>query len=118
VGRENDVGAAGNFCNLIDKHHPASFQLADHVNVVHDLLAHINRSTETIQRFLHGNHRAIYSRTIPTRGSQQNLLLCCDSVVNKFGEASRDKRGLEKGCTAAITNTHAPESKRLWPDIG
>ena len=50
---EHHRGPVRNGVQLIDEHRAASLQLSHHVNVVHDLLPHIDRTAALVQQLLH-----------------------------------------------------------------
>jgi hypothetical protein len=54
VRGEHDHAALGDLFGLLDEDGAALLQLADHVRVMHDLLAHVYGSTELAKGDLHG----------------------------------------------------------------
>ena len=52
VGREDDRFALGHLPLVVDEHGPAGLELAHHVEVVDDLLAHVDRRPVEVERLL------------------------------------------------------------------
>src|SRR5690606_27542647 len=46
VGAEDHGGAVGHLVQLLDEDRPALLQVVDHVAVVHDLVAHVDRRAQ------------------------------------------------------------------------
>src|SRR5690606_23588837 len=84
---------------LLDEDRPSILQPRDHVLVVHDLLAHVDRGAVEVQRLLDGDHRPVDASAVaPRRGEQHGLL----------GIRRReDGRG-------AQVDAHGPESTGTW----
>jgi hypothetical protein len=105
VGGENNVGAFGDLGYFVHKNNSASFQLAHHMDVVNDLLAHIDRCPKALERLFYGNDRAIDSGAVTAGGCQQNSFGSCDRVIDKLLSARRDKRRLESA-HSTVTDAH------------
>ena len=55
VRAEDDVGALGNLVDLLDEDRAGRLELGHHVDVVHDLLAHVDRGAEALEGLLDGD---------------------------------------------------------------
>ena len=67
VRGEHDDAALGHLFGLLDEDGAAFLQLADHVRVMHDLLAHVYGSAELAERDLHGLHGPVDPRAVAAR---------------------------------------------------
>ena len=72
VRGEDHHGALRDFRGLFHEDRAALLQRADHVGVVHDLLAHVDGGAEALQRRLDGLHRPVYARAITARLGEQD----------------------------------------------
>jgi len=59
VRAEDDGGAGGHLVQLLDEHRALRAQVLDHVLVVHDLVAHVDRRTAQLERALDDLDRAL-----------------------------------------------------------
>ena len=73
VGREHDRGTLGNLGLGFDEHGSPGAQLLDHVLVVDDLLAHVDRGAVQLERALDRLHGAVDAGAVATRRGQQQL---------------------------------------------
>ena len=74
VGGENQPGALGGVGRLVDEDDATARQGFDHVAVVHDLFADVNRGAVLFQRLFHGFYRSIHSRAVAAGSSEEYLL--------------------------------------------
>ena len=74
VGAEHDELALGHLGLLLDEDRAALGELLDHVLVVDDLLAHVDRRAVHLERLLDGLHRAVDPGAIAARGGEQHPL--------------------------------------------
>ena len=59
---------------LTDEDRPARSQGVDHVAVVHDLLAHVDRGAVELERLLDGDDGAVDARAVSARGGKEDPL--------------------------------------------
>ena len=79
---EDDVRSFGNLVDLVDEYRALPLKSRDHVDVVNDLLAHVNGSAEPLESFLDSDDCPIYSCTVPTWcGQQHPLCLAAGGLV-------------------------------------
>ena len=62
VGGEHDRLALGHLVELLDEDRAAGLEVRDHVLVVHDLLAHVDRRAVEVERLLDRDHGAVDAR--------------------------------------------------------
>ena len=74
VSAEDDVSSLGNLLHLVDEDRALLLQRGHHVDVVHDLLAHVHRGTVTLERLLHGDHGTIHTRAVSPGRSEEHPL--------------------------------------------
>ena len=75
VGGEHDRLALGHLVELLDEDRPAGLQVGDHVLVVHDLLAHVDRRAVEVERLLDRDHGAVDAGAVATgRGQAHGAL--------------------------------------------
>jgi hypothetical protein len=75
VSTENDVGALRHLIDLVDEDRALLFKGGDDVNVVNDLLAHVDRGTKIGERFFHRDDRSVDPGAIASRGRQEHPLV-------------------------------------------
>lgn len=63
---EDDVSTGGHLVDLFDEDRSALLERLHHVDVVHDLLAHVHGGTVMLERFFDGDNGAVHSCTVPT----------------------------------------------------
>ena len=73
VGRKNHQGAFGDLVGLVNEDGTLFLEGADHVNVVDDLLADVDRRTVVFQRLLNGNNGTVHSGAVAAGSREQNL---------------------------------------------
>jgi hypothetical protein len=71
---EHHDRALGHLVGLLDKHRTRFDQGVDHVAVVHDLVAHVDRGAVLLQRALHRLNGAIHTGAVATRLRQEHPL--------------------------------------------
>ena len=81
VGRKHHGGSFRNFFNLIHKDGALSFERRDDMDVVHDLLAHVDGSAIVGERFFDGNDGAINARAVATRCRQNDAFGARDRQI-------------------------------------
>ena len=74
VGGEDDDRALGHLGLLLDEDRAALGQLLDHVLVVDDLLAHVDRGAVQLERALDRLHGAVDAGAVAARGGEQDAL--------------------------------------------
>jgi hypothetical protein len=74
VRREDDRGPLGDLLVLLHEDRAAGLEGADHVLVVHDLLAHVDRGAVELQRLLDGLHRPVDAGAVAAGLGQQHTL--------------------------------------------
>ena len=71
---EDDVSSLGHFVDLIDENRALLLELGDDMDVVNDLLTHVDGRTESLQRLLDRDHGTIDAGAVsPGRGKQHPL---------------------------------------------
>ena len=70
VRGEDHGGTLGHLVELLDEDRAARLQPGDHVLVVHDLLAHVDRRAVQVERLLHRDHGAVDARAVAARCGQ------------------------------------------------
>ena len=73
-GEDGDRALGDRVVELVDEDRAALAQGLDHVLVVDDLLAHVDRRAVQVERVLDGLHRTIDARAVAARGREQELL--------------------------------------------
>ncbi len=58
VGGKHHHGPVGDGVELLDEHRPPRLQFGDHVGVVHDLFADMNRAATPVQQLFHDSDGA------------------------------------------------------------
>ena len=76
VGREHHRRALRNLLDLIHEDRTPLLQRLDHVLVVDDLLADVDRGAVEGECLLDRHHGAIHSGAVATGGGQQDLAFC------------------------------------------
>ena len=76
VGREDDHLALGHLVLLLDENRTALGEFLDHVLVVDDLLAHVNRRAVEIEGALDRLYGPVNARAIAARGGEQDPPWC------------------------------------------
>ena len=76
VRREDDHRAVGHLLLAVDEDRAARLEIADDVDVVDDLLAHVDRRAVVLQSELHGVDGALDPGAVTPGRSQQHLLHC------------------------------------------
>ena len=71
---EHDRRALGHLGLGLDEHRPAVAQLLDHVLVVDDLLAHVDRRAVALERALDRLHGTVDAGAVAARRGEQQLL--------------------------------------------
>lgn len=64
---EHENAPLGNLRGIVHEHRAPTFQLTDHMRVVHDLLANVDRLAKPLKRTLHRLHRAVHAGAVPAR---------------------------------------------------
>ena len=72
VRGEHHDGPFGNLVGLLDENRPGLLQGVDHVPVVHDLVAHIDRGAVLLQRALDRFDGAIHTGAVPAGLRKEN----------------------------------------------
>jgi hypothetical protein len=72
VRGENHHRALRDLLGLLDEDRTALLERADHVSVVHNLLADVDGSAKALQRLLDGLHRPVYARAVTTGLREQD----------------------------------------------
>ena len=67
VRAEHDVRALGHLVDLLDEDRALALELGDDVDVVHDLLAHVDRRAEALERLLDGDDRTVDTGAVAAR---------------------------------------------------
>ena len=74
MGAEHDVRALGHLVDLVDEDRALLLELGDDVDVVHDLLAHVDRRAVVLERLLDGDHGPVDAGAVAARRRQQHPL--------------------------------------------
>ncbi|GEB23080.1 hypothetical protein BAU01nite_18130 [Brevibacterium aurantiacum] len=91
--REYEAGAFGNFVGFVDEYGAAFGEGVDHMAVMHNLLAHIDRSTIVLECALDGDHCAVNTGTVSARGGQKHLLVGAFRRPNVFRSEAFARNG-------------------------
>ena len=83
MGAEDDVGSGGDLVDLLDEDRALLLELGDDVDVVHDLLAHVDGGAVALQRLLDGDDGPIDAGAVAAGSGQQNPLVSDDRVILK-----------------------------------
>ena len=74
VRTKHDERTLRHLSDLIDKNRALGLELGDHVNVVHDLFAHVDRAAVTLDGLLDGHDSAVNAGAVPAwRGEQHSF---------------------------------------------
>ena len=71
MSAEDQDAAAWDFVDLINENCAALFEISYNVNVVHDLLAHIDRCAVVVECFFNGDYGSVYACAVATRRRQK-----------------------------------------------
>ena len=111
VGREHHRRALGHLGLVLHEHRAAVAQLLDHVLVVDDLLAHVDRRAVELERALDRLHGAVDARAVAARRGEQQLL-GTEAIADSVGGAVRrrtvrehDDRPQDQPDRSAMTST-------------
>ena len=74
VGAEHQRGTGRHVVQFFNEDRALGFQVIYHIGVVHDLMAHINRPSELVQRALHDFNGAVHTGTEAAWLGQKNFL--------------------------------------------
>ena len=74
MGGIDDRRALGRLCLGVDEDRAARLEVADDVDVVDDLLAHVDRGPVVLERELDGLDGALDPGAVAARGCQENAL--------------------------------------------
>jgi hypothetical protein len=80
----------GSFVNLVDENGALIGERGHHMFVVHNLFAHVYRSTKALERFLDGDNGTVNTSAVSARGSEQNALRSTNFEVGKHERRARD----------------------------
>ena len=83
MSTEDDMRALGHLIDFLDEHCALRLELAHDVDVVHDLLAHVDGGTVSFERLLDGDHRTIDACAVPAGRGEQDLLRPGDRKVTQ-----------------------------------
>ena len=103
VRAEDDVRALGHLVDLLDEDRALLLELGDDVDVVHDLLAHVDGRAVVLERLLDGDHGAVDAGAVPARSGEQHPLVSGDGDIlepaahaRDPGHAEADPRGIRR----------------------
>jgi DNA recombination protein RmuC len=113
VRGEHDDAALRHLLGLLDEDGAPLLQLAHHMGVVHDLLAHVYRCAEPAERDLHGLHGPVYPSAVAARLRHQ------DPAVG-LRHASHGRRGRRPRMPRPACDASAPghQLSVYWPIFG
>jgi len=97
VCREHDRLALGHLGLLVDEHGAARFQVAHDVEVVDDLLAHIDRRPVQLECLLDGLDGALDPGAVATWGREENFLDHAFIVASRVSTAPPSRVGEPSG---------------------
>jgi hypothetical protein len=81
VGAEHDVRALGDLVDVVDEDRALLLQRGDHVDVVHDLLAHVDGGAEAVEGLLDRDHRPVHPSAVAPGRSEENPLGASDGGI-------------------------------------
>ena len=103
VRAEDDVGALGHLVDLVDEDRALLLELGHDVDVVHDLLAHVDGRAVVLERLLDGDHGAVDAGAVAARRREQHALVSGDGDIlepaahaRDSGHAEADSRGIRR----------------------
>ena len=103
VRAEDDVRALGHLVDLVDEDRARRLELGHDVDVVHDLLAHVDRRAVVLERLLDGDDGAVDAGAVAARGGEQHPLVSGDGDIlepaahaRDSGHAEADSRGIRR----------------------
>jgi hypothetical protein len=73
VGGQDDDRSLGNLRLLLDEDRPLRLEVADHVQVVDDLPAHVHGRSMALERALDGVHGTLYTRAVAAGRGEEDL---------------------------------------------
>lgn len=114
MGAENKVGATGHLVDLVDKDCALLLKGRDNVNVVNDLLAHINGRAVVLEGFFYRDNSAVDSRAIASRSGKNNPLCPGNGLVAKLFPTDGNNR-VGDGLKTAVSDRAHPASLGRWP---
>jgi len=115
VGAEDDVGSRGHLGDVVDEDRAALLELGDHVDVVHDLLADVDRLPEVVERLLDGDHRAVDAGAVSTgRGEEHALRTGHRKILEPpaLRRRAREVDGLGEGARLPVGDRHVSILRR------
>ena len=83
MSAEDDVGPLRDLIDLFDEDGALLLELGHHVDVVHDLLAHVDRGAVALEGLLHRHHGTVHTRAVSARCGEQNPLASGHRVILK-----------------------------------
>ncbi|GGF33512.1 hypothetical protein GCM10010922_05810 [Microbacterium sorbitolivorans] len=92
---EDDVGSLRDLVDLLHEDRALLLELAHDVDVVHDLLAHVNGCAVSLQSLLHGDHGPVDSRAVTAgRGKKDPLVTVDGNILEALAPAgdARDRK--------------------------
>ncbi len=114
VRAEDDVRALGHLVDLVDEDRALLLELGHDVDVVHDLLAHVDRRAVALERLLDGDHGAVDAGAVAARRGEQHPLVSGDGDIlerlappRNAGHAEADPRGIRTCCVTVVHPTRA-----------
>ena len=82
---KNSGRAIGDLVQFLDKHRAKGLQPIDHMGVVHDFVAHVDRGAESLERLLDNGDSAFDSGAKTARGGEDNAQINGGMVCVKQG---------------------------------
>ena len=94
--REHHRAVVGHLVELVDEHRAFGLEILDHIAVVHDLMADIDRPAIAFERAFHDLDGAIYTGAEAARAGEQDRerLFRRHHEISFFGMSTRSLAGL------------------------
>ena len=108
VSTEDNGGALRDFLHLVDEDDTVGFEFSHHVDVVNNLLAHIDGSAVAFESFLDRDDGPVDTGAVPTRGREQNSLLSVGRDVHELLPTNRNDGVLETSACFTVAHCHKP----------
>jgi len=108
VRTEDDVRALRHLVNVIDEDGALALEGRHDVDVVHDLLAHIHRGTEALERLLDRDDGTVDAGAVAARSGEQYAFRCRDRQVAQAAALGCDAGHADGHPERPIRNTAHP----------
>src|SRR4029453_16322364 len=115
VRAEHEVRALGHLVDLLDEDRALLLELGDDVDVVHDLLAHVDRCAVVLERLLDRDHGPVDAGAVSARRREQHPLVSRDRDILEPAAHARPPGHAEAGPRGIPRPRHGVHPTRATP---